>query len=275
MGVPAVLSKLLGRTSTANPKGLVDVGWLVQTTQASFIWDAPAHYRRKERPPDHAKSASYCPAVLDNERRLVEVNCPFDLRLRVRFDDKGEAVLQDANGIQSAMMPHAFAKIAKIAPRSEWRHTKRPIFQIRTPYVFLADTPVYMAQLPPFLDFRSPAWPGVVIGGRVPIHIWPRTLNWAFEWYDTTQDLVLTRGQAWFYCRFETQDPSRQIRLVEATLTPELRDYLAGIEGVVNYVNKTFSLFSTAQQRRPPKLLVAANRQKTWQPLHSTDPVHQ
>jgi hypothetical protein len=260
MSLPLFLSKLRGNSAQPNHKHIVDVGWLLQASHATFIWDAPVHYRRKDRPPDHAKSASYCPAVIDNERRLVEVNCPFDLQLRVIFDEKGEAVLQDANGIQSAMMPHAFMKIAKVAPRSEWRHPKRPVFQMRTPYIFLADTPVYMAQLPPFLDYREPAWPGIVIGGRVPIHIWPRNLNWAFEWYDTTKDLILKRGQPWFYCRFETPDPSHHVRLVEATLTPELKNYLAGIEGVVNYVNKSFTLFSTAQQRRPQRLLVAANR---------------
>lgn len=260
MNFPVLLSKLRPNLNSSNGKHIVDVGWLLQAVHATFIWDAPVPYRRKEPPPDHAKSAAYCPAVLDNERRIVEVSCPFDLRLRVILDEKGETVLQDANGIQSAMMPHALAKIAKVAPRSEWRHPKRPIFQIRTPFIFLADTPVYMSQLPPFLDYRDPSWPGTVIGGRVPIHIWPRTLNWAFEWYDINKELNLVRGQPWFYCRFETADPSHHVRLVEAALTPELKNYLAGIDGVVNYMNKTFSLFSTARQRRPAQLLVQAKR---------------
>lgn len=37
-----------------------------------------------------------------------------------------------------------------------------------------------------------------MISGRFPIHIWPRHLMWTFEWHDTSQDLVLTRGQPWF-----------------------------------------------------------------------------
>ena len=99
-----------------------------------------------------------------------------------------------------------------------------------------------------------------MIGGRFPTHIWPRILMWAFEWHDTTQDLVLRRGEPWFYIRFETMDPSRQVRLVEAEMTPELRAYCNGMDGVVNYVNRTFSLFQTAERRRPPKLLVRAER---------------
>ncbi len=53
---------------------------------------------------------------------------------------------------------------------------------------------------------------------------------------------------------FETSDPSRPVRLVEAELTPELAEYRRGMSGVTNYVNRTYSLFRTAQERRPPRL---------------------
>jgi hypothetical protein len=114
--------------------------------------------------------------------------------------------------------------------------------------------------MPPFLCYKNPQWPGVVIGGRVPIHIWPRPLSWAFEWYDISKDLMIKRGEPWFYLRFETTDANRHVRLVEADLTPELRTYFAGINGVVNYVNGTYSLFGTAQARRPKQLLVKVQR---------------
>jgi hypothetical protein len=256
MTLSSVLSRLGHQSSALPAKRIVDVGWVLRAGVATFIWDAPALYRRDGRPPEHAKSAAYCPAVIDNERRIVQVTCPFDLRLRVVITDKGDAVLQDADGIKSGMLPHVLMKLAKVAPPSEWRHPKRPIFQIRTPYIFLSDSPVYLSELPPFLDYRDPPWPGIVIGGRVPIHVWPRNLNWAFEWYDVSKELLLTRGQPWFYCRFETPDPSHHIRLVEASLTPELKTYLAGIDSVTEYVNGTFSLFATAKQRRPLRLLV-------------------
>lgn len=256
------LSRLRRNPISNGKAGVVDVGWLLLASHAAFIWDAPSYYRRKQPPPDHAKSAGYCPAVIDNEKRLIEVACPFDLRLRMRIDGKGEGVLSDLAGNHSGMKPEALAKLVKVASQNEWRHPQRPIFQIKTPYLFLSDGVVYMAQLPPFLDYRDPPWPGTVIGGRLPIHIWPRTLNWAFEWYDVGKDLILTRGQPWFYCRFETSDPSRHVRLVQAQLTEELKTYLTGINGVAQYINKTFSLFPTARQRRPERLLVKVKGQK-------------
>ena len=110
--------------------------------------------------------------------------------------------------------------------------------------------------MPPFMTFMKDPWPGVQIGGRFPIHIWPRHLTWAFEWYDTTKQLVLRRGVPWFYVRFEGEDPSRPTRLVEAEMTDALRGYVESISAVTNYVSRTFSLFETARSRRPRGLLV-------------------
>jgi hypothetical protein len=39
-------------------------------------------------------------------------------------------------------------------------------------------------------------------------------------------------------------------------MTPELREYMQGTGSVTNYVNQTYSLFATARERRPSKLLV-------------------
>jgi hypothetical protein len=129
------------------------------------------------------------------------------------------------------------------------------VVQISAPYRFLADEQVWMSQMPAFGYYRKDPLPGLMLGGRFPIHIWPRSLMWAFEWHDLSKPLILRRGEPWFYVRFEAADPSRPVRLVEAQMTPELREYCSGLDGVTNYVNQTYQLFSVAQERRPPKLL--------------------
>ena len=112
------------------------------------------------------------------------------------------------------------------------------------------------AQMPPFFHYRDPPLPGTLVGGRFPIDVWPRPMMWAFEWHDPKKPIKLKRGEPWFYARFEAQDPSRPVRVVEAELTPELQSFMSSISGVTNYVQRTFSLFSTAKERRPKKLLV-------------------
>ena len=75
---------------------------------------------------------------------------------------------------------------------------------------------------------------------------------WAFEWHDTSKDLILKRGEPLFYCQFDGYDPSRTIKLIQTEKTPELMQYMDQISGVVN---QTFSLFKEVEKVRPTKLI--------------------
>lgn len=244
----------------AERKRVVEVGWLIDAEKAGFIYEAPRQYRREAPVPASTKAVGHCPAVLDYEARIVEVLCPFDVHLRLARDERGNWQVQYPRPNEATANPQYLSKLVTPSSPAEWREPTRPVLQIKTPYRFVADEPVYINQLPPFYHFRQPPLPGVMIGGRFPIHDWPRILMWAFEWYDTTQDLILRRGEPWFCVRFETEDPSRPVRLVEAEMTPEFRQYLNGMDTVTNYVSRTFSLFATARSRRPRQLLVKVRR---------------
>lgn len=233
----------------------MDVGWILETEKASLIWDNPRKLSRPTGKATHAKGVNFCPAVNDHEARLFEVPCPVDIALRYKPNGDEPGLLNLA-GEQSSIRPKHLNGMFTIVNRKEWRDPSRPIIQFVTPYTFLADEPVYITQMPPCYHYTPNPWPGLLIGGRFPIHIWPRGLVWAFEWYDTSKDLIIKRGEPWFYASFETPDPSRRVRLVEAEITPQLTEYMNGIKGVTNYVNRTFSLFNLAQQRRPKTLLV-------------------
>jgi hypothetical protein len=124
-----------------------------------------------------------------------------------------------------------------------------------TSYIFVSDDPVYVNQYPPFLHYNPVVRPGVQINGRFPVDIWPRALQWAFEWHDVSKDLILKRGEPLFYVHFEGPDPSASVRLIEAKRTPELMSHIDSITGVTEYVSQTYSLFKNARERRPEKLL--------------------
>jgi hypothetical protein len=242
------------------PRAL-QVGWLFEPERSSVIWEAPKRVTRELRDVPHAKSVRYCPAVLDHEARHFEVLCPIDAAVRLGKNEKtNEPTLINAAGDKSSIRSSHLEKMVALSPRREWRHPDRPVLQFRTPYLFIADELTYMTQMPPFMSFIKDPWPGVQIGGRFPINIWPRSLTWAFEWYDTTRNLILHRGQPWFYVRFDGEDPTRPTRLVEAEMTDALQSYITSIAAVTNYVDRTFSLFDTARSRRPKNLLVPKKR---------------
>jgi hypothetical protein len=235
---------------------IVDVGWVIDPArEATFIWDAPHKLPGPEGRTTHAKGISNCPAVTDHEARLFEVTCPIDIKLRFFRDTQGNPSMGAIDGDQSSIRPAQFSQMVMAVHPGEWRHPQRPLIQVLMPLLFVADEPVWLTMQPPFYARPNPAWPGLMLGGRFPIHIWPRELAWAFEWHDIKSDLIIHRGDPWFYVSFETEDPSGRVRLVEGEMTEDLRAYTNGMRGVTNYVSRTFSLFNTAKSRRPKTLL--------------------
>ncbi len=236
--------------------GPIAVGWFLANDKGAVMYDPPE--RLIQRPPNrgHAKSAARCPAVVQMESRYFVVKCPFDLRLGFGRDDKGKAHLINRMGAASPVRSNKLGEILTVVNESEWRFPDRPTIQLSLPYCFIADEPVYLTQVGTFAHYRSDPLPGTIFGGRFPIDIWPRPLMWAFEWHDTTKDIVLRRGEPLFYVQFEGDGADRPVQVVETTKTPELSEYLEKISGVVNYVNQTFALFKAAEAIRPPRLVV-------------------
>lgn len=245
---------------------IVDVGWLLDTDKARFIWPEPRKVKRDDPAPRHAKSASYCPSVVEHEAKLYEITCPIDLHLGFRRDAGGKPALVNLDGANASVRPKHLNSMLALVSEQEWRHPEKPILQLITPYIFLADEPVYMTQLPPIAHYRKEQWPGILLGGRMPIHIWLRPLMWAFEWHDISRPLRLQRGEPWFYARFETFDPTRPVRVFEAERTPEVVDQMRGASAVSNYVSNTYSLFKVAQARRPERLLVRKSTSEPAEP---------
>lgn len=247
---------------TERGSGPVTVGWFLNTKKSAVIYDPPERVRSVDLNRKHAKSASRCPAVINLESRYFVIKCPFDINIGFGRDDKGKPILRNLAGEASAIRGSKLGDKLHITPEHEWRRANVPTFQLSLPYVFVSDEPVYMTQVAPFMHYNPNPWPGTIFGGRFPINVWPRPLMFAFEWYDPSKPLVIKRGEPLFYAGFETTPPDRSIQVVETEVTQELDDYMELISGAVGYVNQTFSLFETAEERRPETLIKPIKRRK-------------
>jgi len=247
---------------SGDTKGPVTVGWFLNQRKGGIIYAPPERVRSVDQNKSHAKSASRCPAVINLESRYFVVRCPFDLNLAFVRDKDGRPGLRNLNGDKSAVRANKLNEKLHITNEKEWRNPGVPTIQLQLPYVFIADEPVYMSQVAPFMHYSKTPMPGTIFGGRFPINVWPRPLMWAFEWHDTDQPLKINRGDPLFYATFETMPQDRSVVLVEADVTPELTDYMELISGAVNYVNQTFSLFEAAEAQRPKTLVSPKPRQR-------------
>ncbi|MEM8837917.1 MAG: hypothetical protein AAGE89_07480 [Pseudomonadota bacterium] len=245
---------------TDAPTGMVSVGWLLSEEKASVIFYPPERLKVEQHGTPHGKSVARCPAILGLEARHFIIRSPFDLNLRFGRTKEGKAVVQNAAGNQSALRPEAFKRRVRLQSEAEWRKPGCPVLQVTLPYIFIADEPVWISQLPAFAHWTTPQRPGLMLGGRFPIDVWPRALMWAFEWRDLSQPLIVKRGDPLFYVSFEASPPSRPVKLIEAERTEELSTYMERISGAVDSVNQTFSLFDQARRFRPETLLKPVKR---------------
>jgi len=241
--------------------GPVQIGWFRSDGKNAVLFDPPERITQRSGNRSHAKSAARCPSVIQLESRYFMIKCPIDLHLGFARNDKGQAILINRAGNASPIRSAKLRSMVIMVDEVEWRYPDRPTVQMVLPYTFISDELAYVTQTAPFMHYLPQPWPGTIFGGRFPISVWPRPMMWAFEWHDTSKDLILRRGDPLFYVQFEARDPSRTVQLIEAELTPELSGYVEAISGAVNYVSQTFSLFKSAEAMRPRKLLKAKERE--------------
>lgn len=236
----------------------VKVGYVITADRASLIYDEPKVLRRQRNQALSIRAVQACPAVNDFEKRCLVVAMPYNLKLRcLKSNDEfalqaispGTRIDEDILRDHVTLMEPAF-----------WRAPDKPVIQIKAPYLTVADEPAYLTQTGPFLDYKGDRWPGTVVVGRFRFDYWPRTLSWAFEWSDITKDLVLKKGEPWFYLMFEHNDPEREIEFVRAEDTSDLKAYRESLADVVKFVSNPFSLKERAMERRPKSLLREAGK---------------
>ena len=240
--------------------GPVQIGWVLWPSgKSGVVFFAPERVRSVKPSQRHAKSASRCPAILNLESRYFVIRCPFDLHIGFHRDSRNKAKIRNLAGANSAVRASKLSEHLHLVAEPEWRYPDRPTLQVLLPYVFLADEPVYINQVPAFMHYRVDPLPGTMFGGRFPVDVWPRPLMWAFEWHEPSKPLVIKRGEPLFYCMFETEPADRAVQMVAAQVTPEVNSYLESISAVVGYVNNTFSLIGEAAKRRPKVLVQRAD----------------
>jgi hypothetical protein len=233
---------------------VVEVGHVLVAAKSQAAFPEPRLVGSQRFEALSHRAVQACPAVNQYESRLVEICSPFSLQLRCIPTATGKFsihVVPEGTRLDDELVP----SFVSVMPREFWRQDTYPVVQIAIPYCFVCDEPCYLTQLPPYLSHSFSAFPGLFISGRFPTHVWPRTLNLAFEWTDFERDLIIRRNSPVSYVLLETSRPELPIRLRRAKLTPELRTYRSYMEDVPKFTVGTFTLIRQLSDRRPKELL--------------------
>ncbi len=226
------------------------VGWFVpRTLEARAIWFDPIPHGELDTFRKHIGPIRYCPASQKFSRSLFALRCPFDLHLRCEVLPDGCEV---SVAEKSSIKPDKLAPLIKVHPQAEWRDPDKPLLQVMLNYYFLSDDDVDIQYLSPATTtYFEPALPGLVLQGRWNIRSWVRPVNFVFEWWDTSADLYVPRGQPILNVMFLPEG----IELVEAEETDDVVAMARSIQNVTSYISSVYSILPSVLKRRPRKLV--------------------
>lgn len=238
--------------------GSCRIGFVPVNLKAATAFPLPRILRTTRSPSLGPRAVQACPAVNVHERRIIEILAPFSLQLRCERNARGEydfLLISEGTRIDRDVL----SEFVSFMPREIWRDPRYPVVQISLPHRFIADDVAFLTQMPAWASAGSVAIPGGFISATYPAHLWPRDLNFAFEWMDFGSDFKMKRAQPLCYLFVEAESPSIPVELVQARFTPELKEYIDQITDVVKFTSGSFSLFDKAKKIRPATLLKVLN----------------
>ena len=248
----------------------LQVGWLFAQDQSAVVYFPPRRldWPARRGPLNPGGGATDCPAIAELARQYYVVDSPFSIGLRCTRLVPGQSFLYDVVPVpdRKTLTLATLQKVLQVMPPAVWESPERPTLQLMLPYLFISDESVLVEQTPAFLSPGAANWPLQLYPGRFPIDVWPRQLNFSFQWTDPARDILIERGQPLFYVRFLPEQRDRKIRLIEAERTRELENFLSSVRDVTGVVDRSFGLLARAAELRPPKLLVAKQSYRSSPP---------
>lgn len=231
------------------------IGWTYLNNLSSSVYFDPVPLALFQKNRSSSKNGvSACPAVKVFENRIFVVRSPYTFRFRAQKNPGGLdfcPVFPDTE-VQEDIL----RSLIEFQPKSNWRSQSAPILQLSLPYVFFSDVNAYVNQIEAPFDCAPKNWS--LIQGRFNIYDWQRPINWSIEWIDTSQDLIIKRGQPLFSLLIETEKPDSTIELKYIERNNEIDRVLQASNSVAKLTRGTFGLLKEAGKKRPKELIKLA-----------------
>jgi hypothetical protein len=204
-----------------------------------------------------------CPAFIQYNRNLFTLRSPCDFGIMpVDLSEKkgnGWWGLEAADGHENDISPDGLRRLFQMSddPYDRVDYDK-PVLQMRLGYVFFADEPVTIQQLPLIHD--NTYSPVRTVTGEFDIHAWQRAINWGFEWRDTDKPLIVKRGDPISNIKFIVhRDPTEAVDLVKLRMSPQIENAIYRTSSTPAFIKNSFKLFEKARLTRPKKFITKDN----------------
>ena len=230
---------------------IIDIGWCIAEELSSSVFFDPQSTQINYKKKSNVKSegVTRCPAVHNlGLNRIFSVRSPYTIKLKAIKTTDNKI---DIRGVfpDTEVDPSVLPGIVSIEPRELWIDNNVPILQIKMPYLFFSDVPVWINQLEAPSQKNIKSWS--VIQGRFDIYSWQRSLNFATQWFDIDSDFFIKRGDPIFQISFDTTEASNEFKLKKVILNETIKRRISSCEGITKLIKNTGQLISS---NRDPNL---------------------
>ena len=229
----------------------IKIGWCLDRDEGSAVYYDPQPTSSLTERSTKDAGVGSCPAVRDFENQTFTVRSPFTFRLRAIPD--GDEISFHPVYPFTQIEEHVIQNLLLFQPKRLWRNPKYPVLQLNLPYVFVADENVLVNQIEPtkVLGFKN--WS--LIQGRFDIYAWQRPLNWAIEWTNIKEDLIVRRGQPLFQLMFQANEVNTNFTMGQIERTVEIERAITATKNVTSVMKGTKKIIQEqAQKDREPLL---------------------
>ena len=230
---------------------IIDIGWCIAEELSSSVFFDPQSTQINYTKKSNVKSegVTRCPAVHNlGLNRIFSIRSPYTIKLKAIKTTDNKI---DIRGVfpDTEVDPSVLPGIVSIEPRELWIDNNVPILQIKMPYLFFSDVPVWINQLEAPSQKNIKSWS--LIQGRFDIYSWQRSLNFATQWFDIDNDFFIKRGDPIFQISFDTNEASNEFKLKKVILNETIKRRILNCEGITKLIKNTGKLISS---NRDPNL---------------------
>ena len=192
---------------------MTNIGWTHFRDKIDLEWMRNAVFPPEKLSEFYKNTKSnfmHCPAHANFLKNYWVIKSPFDLS--VKYDRQTDSYQIDQT--------QKFADDFLIPRGGEFTENDHALCSIHLSYLFVADEPVWISVLPPFLHGDVPNTR--LICGTYNIYNWQRPIDFSFEILDDKKPVDIKRGQPLMYVSFASKRLNETFKMKEIEMNDEL-----------------------------------------------------
>jgi hypothetical protein len=196
----------------------MDIKWHIIDERFDLVMKKPELLLNPVREEYDGFKVKKCPGINDMWSNTFVIRSPFDFT--ISYDKELQRVLIDEEKTSINVV-----EFSNIISNDIRLYTKFPVVQILLQQVYSSNKQCKMSLIPPIFHLHdNDAWKHIRFSsGVIDIHNWHRSVNWGFEWLDTSKKITFKKDEPLCYVIFNSTKLNDTFNIKPAEFSGEIK----------------------------------------------------